>query len=977
MGSGGNFVGSGKSHQFDLTTICRGVGPEPNDDVDVYVRLHAKRACRSGWTGGCISDKREHSDQTLRLRVTFDRQRGFTTLWHRPSEIVGGLQMSAQPDGSCTASFSLHLRPVSAAAISTHGTRPFQAVSTTEHCTDTTSTWRFGTSLGAVGDELFNSVPIGTTLPATPFRGCAIAGYPQAEPNCLKGDQAYARGHSNLSPNTISFGDGRVFKPVLENLLGPDRYDPGIHHFSETTTGGSPVRFNVVSARPPSAGDTVHKVGRTTGWTSGQIPESSSDPTCPGNAWGIQDNRIPEPAVSLHAYRYYECLVWVTQASRGGDSGSPVFVREKNANDVILVGVLVGVDALSADKTLFVPIERIYAESLIQGYDWLPEEIRPIPKLSVSGNDEKLQLDDNGAFVVARFGKKDFSSNLYPYHYKAVLFRSGNPVRDASNNIVAREVSGVAPVARFDISSIPLSQRSGEFTVKVRLCPQEDSDPATPVILTHCSDYGSDGDTSLKLPPPPQGVAVVSAGTDSVRLNWTKVSNTIGYEIEYREVSPSTSAWVDRKGSVKSPPAAITGLTCGIKYEFRVRAYGDGSATHDSVWGFWSQPASGQTAACPRTRRSAQADEQGHLVLSWPAASDADHYALEIPAIGYMATVDGGATEKPVPWSSLYGLRGQQTAKVWSCDASGLCSFYMDVSFLPPAPAPKELAAAQSGAGKVDLRWEAVEGADGYRVEVRADSADAWSVAVHDSVSTAVTIAVDAATECREFRVRAHGDGTAYVADWGPPSAPATVGCNSPPEFTSSGYSFQVGEDAATSTAVGIVSAVDPDGDAVSYSIIGGNEDGRFAIGGTSGEIIVAGALDYETASSFTLTVEARDGNGGADTVEVEILVAEVAETPAATTLSVIPAPQSLSATSTPASATLTWNAPDDPSITGYRILRRTQSEDGFHRVADVVSSVTTFSDSTNMEPNIRYEYKVRAIRGSDMGRGERVTATT
>ena len=71
----------------------------------------------------------------------------------------------------------------------------------------------------------------------------------------------------------------------------------------------------------------------------------------------------------------------------------------------------------------------------------------------------------------------------------------------------------------------------------------------------------------------------------------------------------------------------------------------------------------------------------------------------------------------------------------------------------------------------------------------------------------------------------------------------------------------------------------DPDeGDTISYSIAAGNEDEKFAIGPSNGQVTVAGALDYETTSSYTLTVETSDGNGGKDSASVTVTVVDVAE---------------------------------------------------------------------------------------------------
>ena len=103
-----------------------------------------------------------------------------------------------------------------------------------------------------------------------------------------------------------------------------------------------------------------------------------------------------------------------------------------------------------------------------------------------------------------------------------------------------------------------------------------------------------------------------------------------------------------------------------------------------------------------------------------------------------------------------------------------------------------------------------------------------------------------------------------------------TPACNQPPEFDPNSYAFSIPENAATSTAVGTVSATDPDqNDTVSYVITAGNEDEKFAIG-ASGTITVAGELSHSEALVHMLTVEAGDGRGGTASASVEITVTSV-----------------------------------------------------------------------------------------------------
>ena len=102
---------------------------------------------------------------------------------------------------------------------------------------------------------------------------------------------------------------------------------------------------------------------------------------------------------------------------------------------------------------------------------------------------------------------------------------------------------------------------------------------------------------------------------------------------------------------------------------------------------------------------------------------------------------------------------------------------------------------------------------------------------------------------------------------------------NAPPVFNPDSYSFSIAESAEVWNPVGSVAATDPDaGDTVTYHITAGNGAGRFIIDLYFGEILVWGALDHETVPTYTLTVEARDGNGGTATATVEINVTDVAE---------------------------------------------------------------------------------------------------
>ena len=162
------------------------------------------------------------------------------------------------------------------------------------------------------------------------------------------------------------------------------------------------------------------------------------------------------------------------------------------------------------------------------------------------------------------------------------------------------------------------------------------------------------------------------------------------------------------------------------------------------------------------------------------------------------------------------------------------------------------------------ISWDAVTGADRYRVQYRTGGEDGEWSNLDATTGTSQTFSPEGGAACDttyDFRVQARGDGETHLVQWGAESETAshtTGACNQAPAFASATYSFSVSEDASTNTAVGTVAATDPDeGDSVTHSITGGNGDGKFSMNGSTGSIAVAASLDHETTSSYTLTVKA------------------------------------------------------------------------------------------------------------------------
>ena len=110
------------------------------------------------------------------------------------------------------------------------------------------------------------------------------------------------------------------------------------------------------------------------------------------------------------------------------------------------------------------------------------------------------------------------------------------------------------------------------------------------------------------------------------------------------------------------------------------------------------------------------------------------------------------------------------------------------------------------------------------------------------------------------------------------PQPPAPPPSNSPPRFSETAPTRSIAENSAAGTAVGApVTATDPDGDSLTYTL-SGSDAATFSIGRTSGQLMTRAALDYETKPSYSVGVTARDNRGGSVNITVAVAVTNVEE---------------------------------------------------------------------------------------------------
>ena len=317
---------------------------------------------------------------------------------------------------------------------------------------------------------------------------------------------------------------------------------------------------------------------------------------------------------------------------------------------MILVGVHYGVHRLSGNA-LFIPIDRVYAESLRHGKDWASAELRPIP--SLDHTDEGLQLGADNETVTATFVKDDFSPTLF---YQASLFPASDsndfdtwdPVegsecyvsRDDRNTWLSYPVRRCAGVSEAisGFITVPLDvtevDRSGDYIVRLRACMEDESGSVM------CGRKGSAGTATIKLLAPPTGLGARAFGLTQTRVSWEAVTDAVGYQVGHKVTSAAQWDTTDALGTT-----AIVPGTCVLQ-EFRVRAQGNQS-DYDGRWSRWSE-----VVSCTVVARSSWQGKQVEdvsdgegLLLSWPTRPDAHHYMLEIRSTDYVETIPEGQVD--------------------------------------------------------------------------------------------------------------------------------------------------------------------------------------------------------------------------------------------------------------------------------------------------------------------------------------------
>ncbi|MDD6212972.1 MAG: fibronectin type III domain-containing protein [Clostridiales bacterium] len=205
----------------------------------------------------------------------------------------------------------------------------------------------------------------------------------------------------------------------------------------------------------------------------------------------------------------------------------------------------------------------------------------------------------------------------------------------------------------------------------------------------------------------------------SQQLNWKAVEGAAGYRVYC--INPGSKNWV-RLGETKKTSYVNRNLTTGGLYTYTVRAYFLNNQKEVVLSNY--DPKGVQKVCCPPTPelKKAVVQDYNRVKVSWKSVKGAEYYRVYRKTADSqwvrLATVKGSLSsyidKTADPGETYtYTVRALRMAGgnpyLSGYDSKGVtCTVTLD--------APQLVSAVSKKAGQVKLTWEAVSGADGYRV---------------------------------------------------------------------------------------------------------------------------------------------------------------------------------------------------------------------------------------------------------------------
>ena len=266
-----------------------------------------------------------------------------------------------------------------------------------------------------------------------------------------------------------------------------------------------------------------------------------------------------------------------------------------------------------------------------------------------------------------------------------------------------------------------------------------------------------------------------SAGYDSVKVNWGKASSAVGYEVQCKKNGGSYTT----VKTVTSTSCKVTGLTCGKKYRFRIRALYEeededtGEAT--TVYGTWRRttwvrpvPAKAGISSLGR------ASSASAVKVSWKKVSGASGYEVWRSKAGgsykKVKTVKNGSKKS---WKNtgltagkVYRYKVRAYRVVSGTKVYGAYSGVAKLTVRPAKVIISKVSSSKKRSGTV--KWGKIGAASGYQLAYRRKSSKTWHYVTVKSTKRTLS---DLRSKRYYVKVRAYkkANGKLWYGAWSSP----------------------------------------------------------------------------------------------------------------------------------------------------------------------------------------------------------------
>lgn len=550
-----------------------------------------------------------------------------------------------------------------------------------------------------------------------------------------------------------------------------------------------------------------------------------------------------------------------------------------------------------------------------------------------------------------------------------------------------------APECGYDNTANPTSC---SYTVRVKASDTNGGSAFHALFITV-----TDKDEPPARPAAPRVTATPGSGW-SLQVTWNEPRNDgppiTDYDIQYRKVGetvwqvwpPTATTNADRSAKITTIPSDLAVPTStqvhlepSTRYEVQVRAKnGEGDDTPN-----WSRSGQGSTGAS-NSRPVFDSDlppvvileveentRAGQNVGNAIEATDPDKhrltYSLEGPGKDSFNITNTGQIRTRLPLNHEERDEYSLTVKVNdgqrknnSIAAKSVTIEVTDRPEQPSAPAAPKVAGIPGSTDSVRVTWSAPANPGPaithYSVQYAVSgSRDAFLRVTVPTGSADRSAIITGLTSGTRYDVQVRAESPEGHSDWSRSStgSPNPDAENRNPAFSNRSHTFSVAENTSPGIDVGgLVTALDPDGDTLTYALEGTDADSfDIIVTNGAGQIQTKAELNFERKSSYSVAVRARDGRGGTDAVNVTIRVTDVnteaPDTPFAPTVTAISS----------TSLQLNWEAPANtgPPITDYDYRYR-EPGGTWTAVANTTITATT-ATITGLKASTSYDLEVRA----------------